>query len=1004
MVANEEMQTSPLASTTLEAWATTPSTWREKSVIEFRVRRQGQPTRRLRLPGARYTLGSGSASSIQLEDASLRPLHAVLIRDEERILVRAYSVPFQINSHRVSEGLLRAGDRLRLGEYELELLDGNSKSATQTFEAATLTDCGGADASGSFHEEAKQWRALKLDTQRREAWCESREQELNEQQAALKERMDTLQKREAELQLQESAAAEVHGEFHAHYQELLQRRDELRRQHDELASGRERLRLQQERLDGRDQLHRQQIDKLIREQEQFKKMEVLSQQKLAESEAQHRKSRQQADAATSAVAQMREKFALLSEQLLQLSEHQASLRQLDAKRNAEHRHQTDELELERDEALAQRDYIAAQRDQLATQRDEVMTQRDAVIAHRDDLIIQRNDLTAERDDIVIERDEIAACCRELELIQDQLRADIEELQCEIATTRLHAESLDQECQAAHDTITSLEDTVREQNDRYDIDRQAWSDEIGSLCKNIDDLSVELETAQSQLSKIREDNELLAEQLTGVTDQRDQACAERAVAIEQCKAAQHECKIAQTACDAARNDCEAARRDLETARLEVKLAREERDVAAAHRDQILAQRDTQAAKHDELISDQAAWAEQKSQAERRFQESRSHLTDAREKCERAVRARDEAESARHAAEEKLIAANAELHAMQVERDEAIADQETMRRQRDSAIQDAKDTRELFDRCNREHDDTLELIERLEQKTREVMGDFVPEHSSPEPARLSLLDHEQSSAYEEFDTQEVWPTYASEEKKPFDALELPNVPASNVSLTSDQDVDEELAQPSEPAYAPTLSTVAINDSLTDHENGAAGEASAAEDDSIEAYMNRLLQRVQGRITNAVPVVAGAAQEDEEEQDQSDAAMTAALANVTEPVQEAPTPKLGPKAKQEPPKLPPTAVMPNKPSTKQSASRSPKSRGKVFPSRAMMKYAQTGFAVTCGIVAVVLVSLPMLKIVAALAALLIAVISAKEAHEIKSEFVSPRSSRRTPTADAVMPKAVA
>ncbi|MFG0287172.1 MAG: hypothetical protein ACF8CQ_03305, partial [Rhodopirellula sp. JB044] len=686
-----------------DRWAKTPSTWRRDPSIEFRVRCEGQPTRRLRLSGARYTLGNGVGCSIRLEDDSLRSLHAVLIRDHERILVRAYSVPIQINDVRVTEGMITPGDRLRLGAYEFELLESEPRPVDAVSQAVAHGLVGfdghvdsrgesGEDWSKSFHEEAKQWRALKQDVQRRDEWCKTREQELLEQQRKLDLQMQSLQQREDELQTQESAAIEVHEEFQRRYEDLLKHRDELQMQQEELATGREHLRLQQERLDGRDRLHRQQIERLLEEQERYKRQESVHAQKIAESEERVRASRMQAEAATTAVEQMREKFASLNEQLVQLSSQQETLQQLELERNREHQLRIDDLQFDRDEAISQRNEIAEERD--ASREAQAKTEA--------------------------ERKELASRCVELESIEEQLRSEIEELQSEIARTRMDAESLDKDCELARRTITNLEDTIRENRERHEADRESWTAEVETLRSSLEELSVDLAGAQAQLAKLREENDRLVEQLTGAHAERDEARAERETAVR-------ECEIARGECDAAKLECEAARRDLEAARNEVVQARQERDDAAAERNALIAERDDllsfkQRAGQDRESAERTReqWALQQEQAERRYQEAQTHLADARQKCEQAVRVRDEAESARQAAEAKLESAMEELKAMQAERDLAIREQDELRRQRDDALQDAKDSRELFDRSNRDHDDTLDRIEHLEQQTRDIIG--------------------------------------------------------------------------------------------------------------------------------------------------------------------------------------------------------------------------------------------------------------------------------------------
>ena len=95
---------------------------RDRGAIEFRVTCPGSPVRRLRLTGNRYTFGSAEGCSIRLSDDTLRPMHAVLLRDTSRIIVRAYSVPVQVNGTRTTEANLSVGDILRLGQYQFELL------------------------------------------------------------------------------------------------------------------------------------------------------------------------------------------------------------------------------------------------------------------------------------------------------------------------------------------------------------------------------------------------------------------------------------------------------------------------------------------------------------------------------------------------------------------------------------------------------------------------------------------------------------------------------------------------------------------------------------------------------------------------------------------------------------------------------------------------------------------------------------------------------------------
>ncbi len=91
--------------------------------IELRVTRAGIPARRLRINSTRCTFGSGEGCTVRLSDASLRPLHAVIVRDGGRIMIRGYSVPLDVNGQYVVESFLSLGDVVRLGEYCFELID-----------------------------------------------------------------------------------------------------------------------------------------------------------------------------------------------------------------------------------------------------------------------------------------------------------------------------------------------------------------------------------------------------------------------------------------------------------------------------------------------------------------------------------------------------------------------------------------------------------------------------------------------------------------------------------------------------------------------------------------------------------------------------------------------------------------------------------------------------------------------------------------------------------------
>lgn len=106
------------------------------STIEFRVSRPGSPRRRLKLVGSRYTIGSGPECSVRLDDPSVRPLHAVLERENGRVLLRAYGAPILLNGRAVAEGELVVDNHFQIGPYDFELSVGphlmGGKAATKS--------------------------------------------------------------------------------------------------------------------------------------------------------------------------------------------------------------------------------------------------------------------------------------------------------------------------------------------------------------------------------------------------------------------------------------------------------------------------------------------------------------------------------------------------------------------------------------------------------------------------------------------------------------------------------------------------------------------------------------------------------------------------------------------------------------------------------------------------------------------------------------------------------
>ena len=346
--------------------------------IEFRVMRAGAPVRRLRLTGNRYTFGSADGCSIRLTDPSVRPMHAVLIRDAKRILLRAYSVPVEVNEKTTTETTLTVGDVLRIGAYRFELLPTTSESTSATRPPLAslgtlpvapqegLPQLDSADESlpqprrldpisistappDHFHaldtelpvsddeiwrerlrRDVEQWRARQAECDRREARCDDREANLRGRESELWARAEHLHRREAQLQAQESAAMQIHEEFAQRQQELISLRDE--------ALARRRA-------------YERRENEFRTLENQFQQQEQAYQERIDEASRQIVQSRQQAQTAAEAVQRMREQVVALNSQIDDLSAHGEPSHVVDEARQQEQRRLVEELERARDEAI-----------------------------------------------------------------------------------------------------------------------------------------------------------------------------------------------------------------------------------------------------------------------------------------------------------------------------------------------------------------------------------------------------------------------------------------------------------------------------------------------------------------------------------------------------------------------------------------------------------------------------------------------------------------------------
>ncbi|MCP4890411.1 MAG: hypothetical protein GY904_27910 [Planctomycetaceae bacterium] len=476
----------------------------EESAIQFRVVRPGTPNRRLRLTGNRYTFGNAEGCSIRLSDLTLRPTHAVLIRDTTRIFIRAYSVPILINGNRKTEATLVPGDVLQLGDYRFEYLTSKSIPTPARFAPAfsaaprsvlekpnqCVADNALPPQKGSkvsdlqwrerLRQEIDQWRNRQTECDRRENQCNEREADLRSRESELWTRAENLSQRESRLQSQEVAAFQLYDEYTQRQQELLQLREETQ--------------------------NRQ--ESFNRREAEFRNVEFEYRHRLEDAARQLQQSQQQAETSTQSVQRMRAEFDSLNRQIEELSKQQIDMGQRENLQQDEQILLRQELEQARDQAIDERNQ-SDHRCQAAEARvEEMAAQLDSLLA-RDDADQQRQNNQLRQSQAVVE----------------QLREQVEQLQQNVDEASRQSEQYRSDYEQACLSVKQLESLVARSTERGEQDRTGWAEETDQLRDTVEQLSIDLAQANGELSELRQANASLTARLDEMQTERDQTFQE-----------------------------------------------------------------------------------------------------------------------------------------------------------------------------------------------------------------------------------------------------------------------------------------------------------------------------------------------------------------------------------------------------------------------------------------------------------------------------------------------
>ncbi len=378
----------------------------ELASIEFRVIHSGSPARRMRLNTTRCTLGSGEGCTVRLNDSTLRSMHAVILRDANRVLLRAYTVPIEVNGHLTGETFLHLGDTFILGSYHFELVCSPELSKSSPAENH-------AAYQASHSPQVDSAPAVTADPV-----SPIRTQDSPPIPEPVRGRLSFV-----------GGDSYVSEAFQAFPVRPLRVRP--------IAEVSTRA----AELDSADQMRRE-VESWRSREQHWNEQQSQTRAELADAIARFQESQSRANEASDAVAQMRQRMSQLGQELESLSRdsiefrHQATQHQERLRQEADAARQASESALRQSEqAVRERDQLADLRDQESRQRDEAARERENLAQQLNELITAQQELArrheeaiSERDQALQQRGELSAAKEEIASERDAARRELERSQ------------------------------------------------------------------------------------------------------------------------------------------------------------------------------------------------------------------------------------------------------------------------------------------------------------------------------------------------------------------------------------------------------------------------------------------------------------------------------------------------------------------------------------------------------------------------------------------------
>jgi len=347
-------------------------------------------------------------------------MHAVILRNANQVLLRAYTVPIEVNGNLTAETLLHVGDYFTLGSYQFELVhtpdvgmnrDSGKGSSDQEVPSTSLGEAFGesspveVDSLGApSGENAFSMMSRLLDGEFRESGS----------RASLSKRPVRLSFVGGVEYVSEAVQSSfTFGDGPKTTLELSQKATQ---------------RLQADQL-------RREIAAWRNREQKWKEQDAQTRSELSDAIARFHQSQQQAEQASDAVKQLRKQISQLTEEMESLAKESASYREKAERAKERYRKSVDAASEARDEAIRQRDDAEVKNDhssvlqiELIRERDLLRQERDAAVAERNNIVSANQNPAEEVRKTALYNAELAKMSEEFAAQQVSLAVQREELQ------------------------------------------------------------------------------------------------------------------------------------------------------------------------------------------------------------------------------------------------------------------------------------------------------------------------------------------------------------------------------------------------------------------------------------------------------------------------------------------------------------------------------------------------------------------------------------------------